>query len=531
MLLGVALLLLPSAQADGATSATPPRQVDLSLSVVRGSGARIVDELGRTVLLRGINVNQLGEYYTDNPANPSTIPLTERDFQQIAGLGFDVVRLLTTWSRWEPQPGVFDTTYLAQVRQAIDWARANDLYVIVDMHQDAWGPHIATPPSETCTPPLSGNVGWDGAPAWATLTDGLPTCKLSLREVSPAVAQAWTSFYADRPGPGGVGIQQRLVTTWGRIAAGLAGDPAVAGYDLLNEPNPGYFVHDAAALGRFYSRAVDAIRAGERSAGGPHRLVLFEPSALWSALSFHPTPNPGFSTDPALVFAPHVYAGSLTADQSTPLAGALSISQGHDNAKAWASAFSTTYFSGEWGWFGNPAEQGSKAAEYARQEDARLVGGAWWSWKQACGDPHQIGTPGNPPGAVSPSLVRYSCPGDIELGIPPQFGTVLSRSYPRAAPGVLRSLVSDPSTGVLRLTGEAPGASGAAATLDLWMPDRGLGAPVVTGVNVSNVVAHQVNGGWRISALATGLYSVHLRPALPLIQGIRSAATSAWGIR
>ena len=515
VLLGLGLLLLPSVHADGAAGPPPPRQVDLSLSVVRGPGARIIDELGRTVLLRGINVNQLGEYYTDNPANPSTIPLTERDFQQIAALGFNVVRLLTTWSRWEPQPGVLDTAYLAQVRQAIEWARANDLYVIVDMHQDAWGPYVATPPTETCDAPLSGNVGWDGAPAWATLTDGLPTCKLLLREAAPAVAQAWTNFYVDRAGPGGVGIQQRLVTTWARIAESLAGDPIVAGYDLLNEPNPGYLINDLAALGPFYRRAVDAIRAGERSGGGPSRLVFFEPSALWSALSYHPTPNPGFSGDAALVFAPHVYAGSLTADQSTPLAGLLSIAQGHDNAKVWAAAFGTTYFSGEWGWFGNPAEQGSKAAEYARQEDARLVGGAWWSWKQACGDPHQIGTPGTPPGAVSPSLVRYSCPGDVELGIPPQFGTVLSRSYPRAAPGVLRSLVSDPATGGLRLSGQALGASGAAATLDLWVPDRGLGAPVVTGTNVSNVVARPVSGGWRVTASATGLYSVVVRTSTP----------------
>jgi endoglycosylceramidase len=313
--------------------------------------------------------------------------------------------------------------------------------------------------------------------------------------------------------PDGVGIQQHLIDTWGGIAEALAGDPAIAGYDLLNEPNPGYFVVDAAALGQFYRGAIDAIRDGEAAAGGDSRMIFFEPSALWSALSFHPTPDPGFSADPNLVFAPHVYAESLTADQSMPAGTVVSIEAGHEHAASWAAAHGTTYWSGEWGWFGDPATQGARATEYARVEDARLVGGAWWSWKQACGDPHQIGTPGNPPSPVSPSLVRFACPGDVEIGIPPEFGTVLSRSYPRAAPGRLTSLTSEPATGAAQLTGEAPGAAGEAAVLDLWVPDRRLGEPVVTGTNVSDRIVHPVAGGWRVTATATGSYRVDVRPA------------------
>jgi len=54
----VAALLVLLAFAPGAAHALP---VDHLLHAVGGGGARIVDDLGRTVILRGVNDNQLGE--------------------------------------------------------------------------------------------------------------------------------------------------------------------------------------------------------------------------------------------------------------------------------------------------------------------------------------------------------------------------------------------------------------------------------------------------------------------------------------
>jgi endoglycosylceramidase len=460
--------------------------------------------------LRGINVNQLAFYASNHPSHPTVLPLTSDDFVRISSLGFNVVRLLVTWSSLEPSPGAFDDSYVAQVREAIRWARDASLFVIVDMHQDAWGPSVGTPLSETCLPGFSPAIGWDGAPAWATYTDGLPTCAAGgVRELSPAVAQAWTNFYLDR-----AGIQSHLVTTWGRLAGAVAAEPNVIGWDLLNEPNPGLAVigtSDLLLLGVFYDRALDAIRAAEASLGVPPRIAFWEPPAEWSLLGVSPVPLPGFTDQPNLVFAPHVYGGSLS-----PL---VTPEQGHALAAGVAALHGTTYFSGEWGWFGNPATDGAKAAAYAAEEDRRLVGGAWWSWHQACGDPHVIGGRGNEPGAVSPSLVRIGCPGDVELGIPDEFGSVLSRSYPRAAPGRLTSLASDPATGAMTATGEAPDATGDAALLDLWVPDRGLGPPAVSGV--IDVRVTPVDGGWRVLATATGSWRADVRPA-----GVDAPATT-----
>ena len=85
-------------------------------------------------------------------------------------LGFDVVRLLVHWSALEPRRGTFDTAYLDRIRQAVGWAREHGIYVVLDMHQDAWGKYIASPPGETCAPGFTHQQGWDGAPRWATLT-------------------------------------------------------------------------------------------------------------------------------------------------------------------------------------------------------------------------------------------------------------------------------------------------------------------------------------------------------------------------
>src|SRR5688572_15476758 len=203
--------------------AAPAQAALPRLTVERGEEAAIVDEGGRQVLLRGLNVNQLGDYYQADPALPTTMPLTERDFEEIAELCFDVVRLVMNWSAFQPERGAFAAEYVARVREAVRWAAAHDLYIVLDMHQDSWGKHVATPPGTACPRGLGPAVGWDGAPLWATFTDGMTTCRANdTRELSPAVAQAFQSFYADR-----AGIQTELVSTWGRIAAAFAVEPNV----------------------------------------------------------------------------------------------------------------------------------------------------------------------------------------------------------------------------------------------------------------------------------------------------------------
>jgi len=475
-----------------------------------------VDAEGREVLLRGVNVNQLGDYYQDHPSIPSTVSLTEEDFARIAALGMNVVRLIVHWSHLEPTPiGGVSEAYVQAIHQAVDWAKKYGLYVVLDMHQDAWGKHIATPPEETCLPAFERAIGWDGAPEWATFTDGLPTCRLFLRELSPAVAQAFQSFWIDRGG-----IQEHLVEVWARLAREFAAEPAVAGYDFLNEPHPGWTVggSEVSFLGLFYRRVLDAIRASENGVPGgfPH-IGFFEPMNYWSAVSAGLSPVP-FTLDENVVYAPHLYAGSITADRAVGL-DLISIARGFEQAEIEARRYGTTFWSGEWGWFGNDGAQVSndeldRVKEYARQEDAHLVGGAWWQWKQSCGDPHTIGTPGRDPKPpetpTSGNLVVLGCPANDDLGLVPQFAKVLSRAYPHAAPGRLLELRSDSDQGTLDLSGTHDGSG--SGMLDVWAP--GGTAPQACGGGTGPVAITPVAGGFRLrTAVAAGEYELRLGPA------------------
>jgi endoglycosylceramidase len=498
----LAALLAAAVAATPAHAAAPKLH---PLHAVRGGPApRIEDSRGRQVLLRGVNVNQLGDYYQANPAYPPTIPLRREDFAEMRALGFDVVRLIVHWSALEPRPGAFDRAYVARIREAIGWARDHGIYVVVDMHQDAWSKFVATPPGERCLPGFTPAVGFDGAPRWATLTDGLPTCKLAIRELSPAVAQAFTSFWTNRDG-----IQDHLVETWRRLARELAADPAVAGYDLLNEPHPGYLpaVSEATQLALYYRRAIAAIRAGEAAApGGFHHIAFFEPGVLWSGLGVDSIPAPPLIEDANVVFAPHLYAESITLDRALGIT-AMTVERGFNAAEAAARAYGTTVWDGEWGWFGDPDEDAEKVARYARQEDEHVWGGAWWDWKQACGDPHMIAAPGGEPGGISPSLNRFRCPGQEPLGIPAPLRRILARVYPRAAPGVITSLASDADSGAFRVAGRDADPRGS-CRLALWAPGRAGTPPRLATTGARHVRVRPYAGGWLVTACVRGAWSV-----------------------
>jgi endoglycosylceramidase len=267
-------------------------------------------------------------------------------------------------------------------------------------------------------------------------------------------------------------------------------------------------------LGRYYERALTAIRSAETSARrGFRHIVFFEPMATWSALSAGVSPGlTPFTSDTDVVYSPHLYAGSLTADTTLANGPVIPVSFGFSEATTEAARYGTAVWTGEWGWFGDPATDGSLVAEFGRNEDQYLMGGAWWDWKQACGDPHQIGSPGAAPRPVADGLVRFACPSGQVLGMPAPFVVVLSRAYPRAAIGRLTALASDPARGVLDMAGRANGAG----EVELWAPGRGRPTPpAVTGADVGPGQTTAVTGGWLITVpvLRAGRYAIHLQPS------------------
>jgi len=183
-------------------------------------GRNIVDSNGNPVILNGINmvckdstVNHLGNY-------------TDDDFAMLKNKGMTIVRLGIYWESVEPQPGVYDDEYLAGLDKIIERAKKQDIMVFLDMHQD-----------------LFSSVFEDGAPKWATITDGCEHIRTDLWSdsylLSGAVQASFDNFWKNIPAEDGIGIMDHFIASWKHVALHYATEPYVVGYDFFNEPFPG----------------------------------------------------------------------------------------------------------------------------------------------------------------------------------------------------------------------------------------------------------------------------------------------------
>lgn len=184
-------------------------------------GQKFTDQQGRQVLLHGIGL------VDKNPKNGYLEFLDPELFSKFREWGFNCVRLGVIWDGLEPEPGIYNKSYLQGIDQQVEYARQNNLYVFLDMHQDLFSVLFS-----------------DGAPEWATITDG--SSHIDASEVwsdayftSPAIHTALDHFWNNTPAPDGLGLQDHYAAIWGALARRYAGDPTVIGYDLMNEPFPG----------------------------------------------------------------------------------------------------------------------------------------------------------------------------------------------------------------------------------------------------------------------------------------------------
>jgi hypothetical protein len=444
-----------------------------------------------------VNVNQLVDYGQPDKSKPTVRPLAEADYAQMASqYGFDVQRLNLSWSQLEPTRGHFSQAYIARIKQVVNWAAAHGIYTVLDMHQDTYSKYVTAAPGTTCRLGATPEFGNDGAPAWATLTDGAKGCGFQGRDLSPNVEQSFTNLYDDTDG-----IATQFADAWGKLAGAFAGDTAVAGYDLLNEPGPGNSpgVTSALLLGRLYGQVITQIRAAESAVpGGFHHLVFFEPSILWSGLGFDVTPPAGFSSDPDLVFSPHLYSQSITMDQGLGVT-LVTIEQGFALAERTAAAYGVPLWSGEWGWFGTSPALAGDFDRFLDQQNADQLGSAIWVWKQACGDPQA-----DPTAQESGGMDIYSCVTGKDLSSPAFRTTALDQAYPRSIPGRLSNLTSSPTGVDLSLAGSGTG------VLDVWIPGTSEPTGEWTGLHDVTFTA-QPGGGWRLAGRAAGAYTLKLR--------------------
>ncbi|GAA1133652.1 cellulase family glycosylhydrolase [Nocardioides aquiterrae] len=285
MLLRAALatVLLAGALSGAPAHAAPadvPARAELGSRAATAGTRWITDERGRVLVLQGLNM-----VYKIAPYAPDEVGFGRDDAQFLARNGFTTVRLGLIWKAVEPEPGQYDDAYLARIRRTARILADAGIWTLLDFHQDMYHERFQG----------------EGAPDWAVQDDGLPA-QPQLGFSSnyfgmPALMRAFDHFWANDPGPGGVGLQDRYAAAWAHVADFFRGAPRILGVDLFNEPWPGSTwqqcanpagcpVFDA-QLEAFTQRVIDAIRAVD-----PRTPIFYEPHVLFNNGSrTHVTPE------------------------------------------------------------------------------------------------------------------------------------------------------------------------------------------------------------------------------------------------
>jgi endoglycosylceramidase len=326
-------------------------------------------------------------------------PLCQSDLAQMAALGFNSLRLPLSWSLLEPERGRFSQAYIDRAAQVVDWARALGIYVIIDLHQNAYSRYVG--PGKGVD--LSAN---SGAPAWATLTDGLPSQLLlpNQREANPAVFESFSNFWYNRSG-----IQDEYIAAVGVLAKRFKYDSTVAGYSVFNEPQPGWNLppgFEDLLLFPFYRRVIDAVTGvhdglpcptgifmpafcGYADAGihDVRHLFFLEPGLLRQMTDFPTHLGLPVSSFPNLVLDIHAYTHGFTLEAllgnrdpskaTYPWGGYdQTYSLGEREAKAMRAALFVSEFGND------PKYDSVMLANEVLQQEKHNVGFAFWTWKE-----------------------------------------------------------------------------------------------------------------------------------------------------
>ncbi len=237
------------------------------------SSGNFVDEFGRTLLLRGVNLGGSSKVPTVpdgrthrsegfyNGSHVSFVgrpfPLEEADehFSRLARWGQRVARLLVTWEAIEHGgPGIYDSEYLDYLEGIVESAARAGILIYIDPHQDVW----------------SRWTGGDGAPMWTLETLGFeprnlhasgaamlhqemgseyPQMQWFSNHLRLACATMFTVFFAGNdfaPGilAGGEPIQNYLQRHYfeaiAQVAHRLTRYANVIGFGSMNEPGEGF---------------------------------------------------------------------------------------------------------------------------------------------------------------------------------------------------------------------------------------------------------------------------------------------------
>lgn len=450
-LLGVAACSSGDDTADGSTTTDAPDESgsagDCAGTTESPDTRFIVDECGRVVMLRGVNVEASSKGDTQEGDHLPASGLAGQS--ALSTWGWNSVRFLVFWGAIEPEKGKFSDQYLDGVEKWLDWYAEHDIHVVLDMHQDlyAW------------------KLGYDGAPDWAVDTRGAPISEPREDQpwfvggADPAVQNAFQSFW--NPLPGQPDLQAEWLASLAFLADRFKDHPAVIGYDVMNEP--GFANGDLAAtlaiqaqaaegkfqnpnLTQFMQRGIDAVRQSDQNAW-----VMVELTSLLNAfpypgdLEFEKLTDPR-NGPPRLTYAGHLYEQNVH-DGGGYAVDSPYLSQWEQYRVAEARRMNGSLWIGEWG--GTPDQE--RMTEYINEvtamADRQMIGWSWYSWD---------------PGGWSPV--------ESDGTTPSPNGTALLRIQPRAIAGTPSEFSWDPAARQFRMAWTAR--DDAAGPTELAVPSK-----------------------------------------------------------
>jgi endoglycosylceramidase len=361
---------------DGARRDAPAPTCTLAVPAPASSrlvarGPALVDALGRTVFLRGVDAGGRSKFapYVPFDFEPGKYASALDAYMSRAqSWGIDAMRVPFTWAALESTEGTYDAAWLAMYDELLASAWAHGIYTVLDFHQDVYSEVYCG----------------DGFPAWTVKDPPAPhhDCPNWQFEYfsDSSVQAAFDAFWSDS-----TGLYPKYLSAWDTMIARFEDTPGVLGFEIINEPAAGTAnesTFEATTLSAFYAKVAAHMRAK-----APDDLVFVDGTELDGVNVSTELVNPHV---PGVVFAPHYYP--ILAPSPEDLAKALGAWQtigqswnvpvflgefGMTSTKSGAEAYVASVFAGvdSLGWSGATEWEYSASKQLWDSENFSVVGG------------------------------------------------------------------------------------------------------------------------------------------------------------
>jgi endoglycosylceramidase len=458
-----AVVSVPAAdQASGSGSSAV-----LPAAPIGHAGRWITDGTGKVVLVSGVNmVNKL------TPYTPAADGFGSADAAFLADNGLDAVRVGVLWEALEPEPGVFNDSYLASIESTVDMLGSYGIVSLLDFHQDMYNEEFQG----------------EGEPAWAIDDDDLPAVpQLGFSAnyfLMPALQAAYDNFW-DNATVDGEGLQDWYAGAVQHVAAYFNGNPDVLGYDLFNEPSPGSGILSCltpavgcptldAELTSFYTMVDKAVRQVNTSA-----LLFGEP---WLTFDTGIPSSLGSTGDAEQGFSFHDYCPFDAVSTELDFACPPDNDEVFSNADAVSANTGDALLLTEFG----ATNDASILGEVVADAEQAQVGWMMWAFCD-CGDPTTSSS--------SEGLVNNAAAAPTGSNVNTAMLDALAVPHPELVAGTPDSYGYDPSTSVFTLAYSTKHADGTGV-----FPGGSQTSIAVPAIQYPNGYEVSVSGGTVVSA-------------------------------